>query len=433
MIVEFRFKNYRSFADESFVQFDAVPAFKENLDNLIQTKDVSILKSLAIYGANASGKTNVIVALRWLRNQVLRSAKQNSTDRINVHPFALDRGLATAPTLMEIRVLIDGIYYRYGFEATSESIVSEWLMWSKRLNGRDWALFTRDGAGISYGNSYKGEKLYEKDILKNTLLLSRLDQTNVEVAAKLMCWFKNLRIVFGTNGGRRYNSASIDMLDADESREAVIAFTQLADGTIDNIVHHDVEDLPTDYAEFLKKNDMPIPQNVGFVRRANVESGRVELLMNQDESAGTGKMFDLAGVWMGVLKQGGVLAVDELEAQLHPLLTRILVKMFNSKEANPFGAQLLFVTHDSNLLEYGGLRRDQIWFCEKNKCGRSSLYSLAEIKETKLKRKDTSIGRNYIEGKYGAVPFFGGWERLLRLIASTASSNDEKGACDGAD
>jgi len=253
MIVEFRFKNYRSFADESFVQFDAVPAFKENPDNLIQTKDVSLLKSLAIYGANASGKTNVIVALRWLRNQVLRSAKQNSTDRIVVHPFALDKNLAGAPTLMEIRLLIDGVYYRYGFEAMSESIVSEWLMWSKRINGRDWALFTRDSAGISYGNSYKGEKLCEKDILKNTLLLSRLDQANVEVAAKLMRWFKNLRIVFGANGGRRYNTASIDMLDADESREAVVAFMQLADSTIEDIVHHDVEDLPADFAEFLKK------------------------------------------------------------------------------------------------------------------------------------------------------------------------------------
>lgn len=428
MLVEFRVKNFRSFADEAFVQFDSSVAFKERPENLITAHDVSLLKCLAIYGANASGKSNVVAALRWMRHIVLSSAKNNSTDRIETFPFAFDRDLTNAPTLVEIRFLFGEMYYRYGFEVSASEVVSEWLLWSRKFNGKDWIVFTRDGDRIEYGNSYRGDRVSEKEILKNTLLLSKLDQANVDVATLIMRGFKDVRIVSGLDDWH-YLRATIEMLEDAASRDVVLAFTQLADYTIEGISQREDQDLPVEYLKYLERHKLPKPQEIGLLRKSNLESGNVELSLSRDESAGTGKIFSLAGVWMTALRRGQVLVVDELEAKLHPLLTRFLIKLFNSDVANPHGAQLLFVTHDSNLMEHGGLRRDQIWFCEKNREGRSVLYSLAEIKEMGLKRKDSPIEKNYIEGKYGAVPLFGDWERLVEGAISRVDAR-EKGGID---
>lgn len=418
MIVEFRFRNFRSFAEEMFLQFDASAVFKQYPENVILRANNRLLKSLAVYGPNASGKSNIIGALYWFRRFILNSARQNSTDRIDVHPFALDKDFRDKPTLMEICILIDGMFYRYGFEVTEEAVVSEWLLWSKKMSRRDRILFTRENEEITFGNSYRGRKIQGRELPSNTLLLSRLDQMNIDVASRLMRWFKGVSVI-GANPHGGHRRESLRMLDSLESKEAVLAFTRLADATIREITHSD-EELDPQLMEIFKKHELTSPQRFAFIRSANVESGQVELFLGQDESAGTGKMFYLAGVWMNALKNGSVLVVDEIEARLHPLLTRVLVKMFNSAQMNPHGAQLLFVTHDVGLLANGNFRRDQIWFCEKDGQGHSSLYALSEIKERNLKHGGASVLRKYIEGKYGAIPFFEGWEKLQQFISGAS-------------
>lgn len=430
MLVEFRVKNYRSFADEAFIQLDAVKAFSEHPDNLIETENGRFLKTLAIYGANASGKSNLIAAMNAFRRLVMRSGKYNSTDKISYHPFLLDDNLAIKPTLFEIRISLDGLYYRYGCEVTRECVVSEWLLWSKKLEGRDWPLFTRDAAGVAYGNSYRGERVQEKELLRNTLLLSRLDQKNVEIAVKILGWISRIGILQGLND-QGVEDFTAKRLEIEGAKRGILALTRLADQGIDDLQMQPVPDekIPPPILKFITEKKIERPNDIYFLRKKVDGSGEVGLSLDRDESAGTAKMFRFAGVWMDILTEGSVAFVDELEAKLHPLLTRRLIMMFNSAEVNKRGAQLIFVTHDTNLLAYGGLRRDQVWFCEKDQQGRSSLYSLAEIKDSSAKRKNALFEKNYIEGKYGAIPFFGGMDALAALFDDAVTG---EGANNGA-
>ena len=427
MLVDFRVRNYRSFADEAFIQMDAAKAFKEHPECLIETSAGKYLKSLAIYGANASGKSNLISAVSAFRKLVLTSAKNNSTDRIATHPFALSDENLAAPTMYEIRFVIDGLFHRYGCEVTAEKIVSEWLFVTEKFGtatGRK--IFTREEGRIDYGKSYRGARVGEAELLPNTLLLSRLDQMNAEVPVRVVQWMKKLAVVSALQD-ERYEGFSVKQLEEADNREKIVAFTRLADAGIADIGKRDVpmEEIPSLIREIIAKKNMPLPMEVIFKRPMNNGEGMADFSMDNDESAGTAKMFCLSGMWLDILAKGGVAFVDEIEAKLHPLLTRQLVRMFNSSDVNPHGAQLVFVTHDTNLLAYGDLRRDQIWFCEKNRRGESTLYSLAEIKDPDLKRKNALVEENYIKGRYGAVPFFGGMEALTRLLRNGEEDGED--------
>ena len=427
MLVDFRVRNYRSFADEAFIQMDAAKAFKEHPECLIETSAGKYLKSLAIYGANASGKSNLIFAVSAFRKLVLTSAKNNSTDRIATHPFALSDENLAAPTMYEIRFVIDGLFHRYGCEVTAEKIVSEWLFVTEKFGtatGRK--IFTREEGRIDYGKSYRGARVGEAELLPNTLLLSRLDQMNAEVPVRVVQWMKKLAVVSALQD-ERYEGFSVKQLDDADNREKIVAFTRLADAGIADIGKRDVplQELPSFLRNVIEKENLPLPVAVSFSRQKNDGGSLVPFSLDHDESAGTAKMFRLSGMWLDILAKGGVAFVDEIEAKLHPLLTRQLVRMFNSSDLNPHGAQLVFVTHDTNLLAYGDLRRDQIWFCEKNRRGESTLYSLAEINDPDLKRKNALVEENYIKGRYGAIPFFGGMEALARLLRNGEEDGED--------
>ena len=427
MLVDFRVRNYRSFADEAFIQMDAAKAFKEHPECLIETSAGKYLKSLAIYGANASGKSNLISAVSAFRKLVLTSAKNNSTDRIATHPFALSDENLAAPTMYEIRFVIDGLFHRYGCEVTAEKIVSEWLFVTEKFGtatGRK--IFTREEGRIDYGKSYRGARVGEAELLPNTLLLSRLDQLNAEVPVRVVQWMKRLTVISAVRD-EVYEAFSAKCLDDADNREKIEAFTRLADAGIASIGKRDVplQELPSFLRNVIEKENLPLPVAVSFSRQKNDGGSLVPFSLDHDESAGTAKMFRLSGMWLDILAKGGVAFVDEIEAKLHPLLTRQLVRMFNSSDLNPHGAQLVFVTHDTNLLAYGDLRRDQIWFCEKNRRGESTLYSLAEINDPDLKRKNALVEENYIKGRYGAIPFFGGMEALASLLRNGEEDGED--------
>lgn len=424
MLIQFRVGNYRSFSSEVTLSLEAVRAFKEHPGNVAEAERYRLLRSAAIYGANASGKSNLVKAVQFMRECVLWSAERNSVAQIPTQPFRLERRKLAEPCLCEVVLLLDGTTYRYGFETSREEIGSEWLFASSGPRNKESRLFTRERDGIDVADAYAEGKGREADTRSNALFLSTVDQKNGELAHKLMRWFNRLTILSGTNDAR-YERQTAELLDDPARKESLVDFVRQVDDSILDIVSEDAsapeeppEAVLPGMAGLVADGRRP---SFGLRRQSSLRLSRTQSLdgepcgtvdfdLRRDESSGTQKILFLAGPWLDILGEGKVAFVDELEAKLHPQLTRRLVRLFNSLESNPKNAQLVFVTHDTNLLTYGGLRRDQVWFCEKDFGGSTNLYSLAEIKlgngAVKV-RKEASFERDYIAGRYGAIPYFG--------------------------
>jgi len=409
MLIQFKVANFRSFGSEVTLSLEAVKAFKESEENVVEVGGYRLLRSAAIYGANASGKSNLVKALLFMRRFVLSSATRNSVAGIPSDPFRLNVQNIKAPSLFEVVFVSEEVTYRYGFEVTSEEVCSEWLLRSSGPRNKEFPLFTRDHDGIDVSDSYEEGKGREKETRNNALFLSTVDQKNGEVAHQIVKWFNNVKVLSGTRDESFAQFTGKQMQDP-STRKRLIDFVRQVDDSILDVVAREM-------SYYVKPNSLLPPEiarsqqkraNFDFtVLRAQMDGanpcGQVSFDLDDDESAGTAKLLRLAGLWLDILDNGTMAFVDELEAKLHPHLTRRLVRLFNSPKTNPKNAQLVFVTHDTNLLTYGGLRRDQVWFCEKNRTGSTDLYSLAEIKV----RKGARFENDYIGGRYGAIPYFG--------------------------
>jgi len=396
MLIQFRVGNYRSFGSEVTLSMEAVKAFKEHEENVIEAEHYRLLRSSAIYGANASGKTNLGMALDFMRDLVLSSASRNSVAEISTEPFRLDKKNLIKPSLFEVVFLLDSFTYRYGFEVTGERVNSEWLFRTQGSSRNVKSpLFTRILDKIEVSADFKEGLGYETKTRGNALFLSTVDQQNGTIAHTIIKWFNAVKILSGMRD-EAYERFTLKQMDDPVKRQRIIDFVRQVDDsisniTIDKVINPLLQTSSTDFTIIRAQVDGSIP------------CGEVGFSLASDESAGTRKILQLSGPWFEMLDQGNIAFVDELEARLHPHLTRRLVRLFNSPETNPRNVQLIFVTHDTNLLTYGGLRRDQVWFCEKMPSGSSDLYSLAEIKV----RKGAKFENEYIAGKYGAIPYFG--------------------------
>lgn len=431
MLIEFSVSNYRSFKDE--VSFSMVASsLKErsaelNENNIFAAHaGVELLKSAAIYGANASGKSNLIGAIHFMAGFVRNSHKSSDpTGGIDVEPFRLSTQTEDGPSSFEIIFITEGKRYRYGFEVTSERVEAEWLYVAPKV--RESRLFERDGDKIKLGDKFKGEG---RDLIErtrpNALFLSVVAQFDGETAQEVLSWFRSLGIATSLshlNMGMRLFTES--MLDDKDSAQAIGSLIKRLDLGIDNLqIEKRVsppEPLPQEAPEELRTALEPFLNLVGEQEQTTVrtihrkvdDEGRLvesELFyLDRHESEGTKKLFSLSGPLIDTLKSGDVLIIDELDARLHPLLTREIVSLFNDPEHNRNNAQLVFVIQDTNLLDNQLLRRDQIWFVEKDRQGASYLYSLAEFKV----RNDATYEKDYIQGRYGAIPFLGGMRRPL--------------------
>ncbi len=431
MLIEFSVSNYRSFKDE--VSFSMVASsLKErsaelNENNIFDAHGgVELLKSAAIYGANASGKSNLIGAIHFMVGFVRNSHKSSDpTGGIDVEPFRLSTQTEDEPSSFEIIFITEGKRYRYGFEVTSERVEAEWLYVAPKV--RESRLFERDGDEIKLGDKFKGEG---RDLIErtrpNALFLSVVAQFDGETAQEVLSWFRSLGIATSLshlNMGMRLFTES--MLDDKDSAQAIGSLIKRLDLGIDNLqIEKRVsppEPLPQEAPEELRTALEPLLNLVGeqeqttvrtIHRKVDDEGRPVEselFYLDRHESEGTKKLFSLSGPLIDTLKSGDVLIIDELDARLHPLLTREVVSLFNDPEQNRNNAQLVFVIQDTNLLDNQLLRRDQIWFVEKDRQGASYLYSLAEFKL----RNDATFEKDYIQGRYGAIPFLGGMRRPL--------------------
>jgi hypothetical protein len=320
--------------------------------------------------------------------------------------------------------------YRYGFEATQEEVISEWLYYKPKT--KEVELFYRDGDQIDFHESLfsKGKMVTTQGLVrKNALLLSVAAQFNEEQAIAVINWFRNLRVISNV---REYFSQrfTINRTKTPADKQKIITLMKDADFGIqdievelmneDNIPSHYPLSLRNKLIAEIKEGNMERVNDILFSHRKygrdNEFVHNVPFSLDKDESSGTQKYFNLLGPILDVLENGQVLVVDELDAQLHPNLLCRIISLFHSTEMNHNNAQLIFNTHDTNLLDSGLFRRDQIWFTDKDKYGAAKLYSLADFSSEEV-RKNEAFEKNYIKGKYGAVPYFGSMDILNEIFS----------------
>ena len=425
MIEEFSFGNFWSFKDIQTLNMTAAKIKSKNsqLDNINVfpvNKDISLLKAKAIYGANASGKSNVIKALVSFIRIIKDSVKDEKALSL-IDSFQLSTETENMPTFFQIIFRIGKTRYRYGFEADDKSIKSEWLF--STPNVREQPLFIRDGDAIVELNKthFEDGVLYEK-IFENSedqiftetsLFLTQLASVGIgKISKKIVQTISSISIISGLGHQGMYGIAG-DSLSDSVKKKFILDFLKKADIGIDDLDTVEItnENLPESLEDELKEDLKKGKIIVSSRTKYNVElksEGKSNFSFGMQESEGTKKMFELSPFIYRSLKEGTPLLIDEFDSRFHPLLTKKIVELYNSIENKK--AQLIFTTHDTNLLSSDLLRRDQIDFVEKDKYGASHLYTLVEIKGV---RNDASFEKDYIQGKYGAIPFLGDFTHLI--------------------
>lgn len=417
MLLQFTLGNFYSIKDPVTLNMSAVKPIKEfEESNVFETDRYKLLTSAVIYGANASGKSYFLKGMDFIKWFIINSSKETQKDeRINIERFRLSPSTKKKPSFFEISMLIDNTKYRYGFEVDRNNVRGEWLFYSKKI--KEYPLFIRDMEGIEVFADFPEGKGLEERTRSNALFLSVAAQFNGLIAGKIIDWFHNFQIISGLED-IRYQNFTVTKLKDPGFKDILIKLLNAADLSIKDIQVKEVD---------LK--EITIPKNVPVELRNLILSGKGAYIINtyhdvlnekgevigtesfdfeSSQSEGTKKYFRLAGPIIDTLQNGRILVIDELDARLHPIMTKWIVKFFNSAETNPHNAQLVFATHDTNLLSACNFRRDQIWFTEKTNQNATALYSLAEYKLPKGKvRKDASIEKDYMKGKYGAIPFIG--------------------------
>ncbi len=400
MLIRFSFKNFKSFKNENCLDMEAT-SLKEHEYNVAKLDSSEYLKVSAIYGANASGKTNVLQAFDYMKKRILVSddSKKNSPiDEENIYSFMINND----PIALEVEILAkNNKIYKYGFELVKDNIISEWL-YEKRVN-KFYSIFERENNNIKMMKDNKLSKLANID--ERTLFLniySKIDKDN-EDFNNVYDWFVNSTYLdLGNPNFERFinNRVSLKILSDENYKKELLKFIKTFDSGIEGIK------TTPDSIEAVKSNNGII--DIEVIHKG--ENGELKALPFYLESNGTRKMFHLFDFFMDALKNGMVLFVDELDAKLHPLLTRYIINLFHNSETNKGNGQLIYSTHDTVNLNKETFRRDEIWFAEKDKDGISEIYALSDYileddkNAGKKVRNDATYNKDYLTGRYGAIP-----------------------------
>ncbi|EDO8911745.1 AAA family ATPase, partial [Campylobacter coli] len=378
---------------------------------------LKLLKSSVLYGANASGKSNIIKALAIMKKIVISSANGQRGDKLPIIPFLLGNE-DNKSTKFEIIFIQNDTKYQYGFILNSEKILEEWLLvFGESNRAQKW--FERiynekeEKYNYSFGAKFLGSKqLWENSTRDNALFLSVAIQLNNEQLKPVFDFFLKYIRVTCTDSWNDGQEVTIDILRQDKQK--IISYLKRADLDIEDIV---VEETELNKTNLMQEN---IPQEIKQMMQTDLEKGarlkktdiktihtnqqgkQILFDMLELESQGTQKFFKLIGPWVEALEQGYTIVVDELNTHLHPLMTKFLVNLFHNENLNKSNAQLIFTTHDTSILNQDVFRRDQIWFCEKqNKA--TKLYPLSDFK---VRKDKTNLENDYLLGRFGALPYF---------------------------
>ena len=385
VLIQFSVANYRSIKEEATLSLVAGPGGEHRERNVFvpvmqaEVRAMPLLRSAAIYGANAAGKTNLIRALGAMRDIVVNSSRTEG--ELPVTPFLLNAEHKGQPTQFEVACIVGGVRYQYGFSATKGAVVGEWLYaWPR---GRPQLWFKRDREGgvpaFEFGGKLQGDReVWRRATRGNALFLSAAASLNSVQLRPLYDWF-NTRLHLVVAGVGRWNAAYSVWCVEGERKAPVVGFLQSADLAVSDV--------------------RVVEGDVHLVHRD--PAGRPVELDLDDESDGTQKMFALAGPWVDALERGNVVVVDDLHDNLHPMLVRHLVERFHDA-ALESDAQLVFSTHATSILSQDVFRRDQIWFCERNARLETELVPLSDFSPRK---GIENLERSYLAGRYGAVPY----------------------------
>lgn len=435
MLIQFSVKNYRSFREEQTLSLVAGKDVAHQ-DSLIECGEKFRLSKVAsIYGANASGKSNLVKAMSAMRHFVLFSATQmNLGDNIeSISPFRLDVSTAREPSGFEITLLIEGDTFIYGFSATKERVHDEWLYVQPQGKKREskWLQRSRDKDGGATLWAFRGPLKRDASLLKektrdNGLVLSRAAELNIDAVKPLYLWFREkFGILDLSEPSPGLGQITAERMNEDkEFQNQIIRFIREADFGIDSLSVNEeelIQNIPEDASKELHElHEMLVKFQEKFIGKEKLTrlsiatehsliggEDKIFFSLEEDESNGTQRFFALAGPVLSALSGGNLFAIDELDCSMHPLLTRKVIELFQSPEENMKGAQLVFTTHDSSIMDQTLLRRDQVWLTEKRESGVTELFSLYDFNLDSRPRKNTAFEKNYLAGRYGAVPSFG--------------------------
>jgi uncharacterized protein len=434
VLLSFRGRNVRSFRDEFELSMLATTLSEKEVRRSVSWREggtpIDVLPLAAIFGANASGKTNVLRAMHDMRMLVLQSFRQPPTAKMPHVPFRLDPACAAKPSRFEIEIILEGVRHEYGFEFDSERVLEEWAI--RYPHGRAAVLFERRGDEVEYGATARTKSRAVGELLReNALFLSTAAHANHPVLLPLYEWFsRNLLLADAMTRAWR-QAYTVQILEEDSNGQLVLDLLRAADLGISGARKYEVDDETRErlrrVARILAGEEEaegqslePLLEDVMLLEHRGA-AGAVEFGPHE-ESLGTLVWFGLVGPVIDALARGAVFLADELDASLHPALVAQLVWLFQSKETNPNRAQLIFNTHDVTLLGDTSsnrvLGRDQIWFTEKENVGATRLFSLTDLDP----RKDEAIGKRYLAGRYGATPILSK-ERFRHIGELVAGSN----------
>ncbi|MBR9690546.1 ATP-binding protein [Candidatus Woesearchaeota archaeon] len=425
MLIEFNLTNYLSIREQttlSLVKAKSQELESTNTFSPGTSATPALLRSSALYGANAAGKSNFVKALKFMKKFVMRSARESQAgEKLAVTTFLLDETGRKKPSEFEVTFVSQGVRYQYGFAVTQERIIEEWLLAYPKGRPQRWIERAYDEKSQAYVwgkmDKLSGQKqLWQTATRSNALFLSTAIQLNNQQLTPVFEWFSSTLHVVGL--GIWSPSFSIELCENSETKNTIIGFLKAADVDIDDIQlkkeKFNKENLPNDMPDEIKKQ---IEKEIGDDSFINVKtahslsSGKKVFFDMENESDGTQKIFALAGPWIDTLKNGYVLVIDELHDNLHPLMVKFLVNLFHCRETNPKNAQLIFTTHDTSILNQEVFRRDQIWFCEKDKDQASKLYPLTDFSPRKGVE---NLERGYLLGRYGALPYLKNVKMAMR-------------------
>lgn len=415
MLIQFTFSNYRSFKDEATLDLSATKTTEYN-DRVVTVGKERILRAAGIFGANASGKSNVYEAFDFMTHYVISSIRFNDNDRKNGDekdeysmspiPFLFDDESAGKETSFEVYFTIlndtSEKVYNYGFCVDQNGVTEEWLNRKSKTQKEFKPIFYRENEEYEFHGFTKLDERMLRKAISNKVLISSLGaQLNIDKCKLVRDWFYNNECADYADLFTAYKMSHTYPTGFDESEEVqneVISFLSTFDKHIKGF----------EIEEILSEEDKENSRKRLFIstKHKKLNSDGFGMIPLEWESAGTLKMFSLYPYIQNILKKGGVFFVDELNARLHPLLVRNIILTFLNPKVNTNNAQIIFTSHDTWQLSNQLLRRDEIWFASKNKDGVSSLYSLADFKDedgAKI-RKDENYEKNYLSGKYGAIP-----------------------------
>lgn len=425
MLLRFSAKNYLSIAgtDEISLVASSLKGPECSLVPIPGT-DLSALPSAIIYGANASGKTNFLKAFSFLRSAILQSHTHgNPEGGVPRIPFKLDPLAAAETTSLEAEFIIDGVRVQYGFECDDDSFTAEWMY--SYPEGKRRKLFERSGNKVEFGSHFKGPKKILVDLMRaNSLFISTATQNDHEELSKIVAFFRRTRFSMNVAVAKELinNTFKKDQVDP-----RTIEFLKSIGTGITGFRQKDIEVpesvrlMTKEFVSLARKhmgeNAIVEEDQSDRLRDVSIEfshagvSGEPCYFGLERESSGTRRLVLMMNTIFKALDQGNLVVIDELDASLHTFAAAQILELFENPKINRNGAQLIATTHDTNLLSLSRLRRDQIWFCEKDEAGASHLFPLSDIKS----RPTDNFEQGYLEGRYGAIPYAGDLVALFEV------------------